>query len=108
VGRFDADTYVALVGAMDRHDIGRGRGGLEAALGTLAVSGTVVVGLGIEGDILFGPGQVRALLDAAERAGVRTIYEEIHSTKGHDAFLVEWEQLGAILQRALAGAVSTP
>jgi homoserine O-acetyltransferase/O-succinyltransferase len=108
VARFDSDTYVALVGAMDRHDIGRGRGGVEAALGALAAAGTAVVGLGIEGDILFGPGQVRTLVDAARRAGVRTVYEEIHSTKGHDAFLVEWDQLGAILQRALSGTVWAP
>jgi len=28
-------------------------------------------------------------------------YREIHSTKGHDAFLVEWEQLQTILTEAL-------
>ena len=30
-------------------------------------------------------------------------YREIHSTKGHDAFLVEWDQLTALLREALAG-----
>src|ERR1035437_9133074 len=34
--RFDPDTYRTLVLAMDAHDVGRGRGGLVAALQKLA------------------------------------------------------------------------
>jgi homoserine acetyltransferase len=33
---------------------------------------------------------------------VDATYLEIHSTKGHDAFLVEWDQLTVILRDALA------
>jgi homoserine O-acetyltransferase len=101
LGRFDPDTYVTLVGAMDSHDIGRGRGGTEAALATLNHGDTVLVGLGIEGDILFGPAQVQAVLAAARAAGLPTRYEELRSSKGHDAFLVEWERLTTIFRRAL-------
>ena len=36
VDRFDPATYRILVGAMDGHDIGRGRGGLDGALRRLA------------------------------------------------------------------------
>lgn len=101
VERFDPDTYRILVGVMDSHDIGRGRGGIATALSLLARGGTRVVGVGIPGDILYGPGQVRALLDSARRAGVQTRYREIVSTKGHDAFLVEWPQLAQILADTL-------
>jgi homoserine O-acetyltransferase len=101
INRFDPDTYVTLVGAMDSHDIGRGRGGVEAALATLRHRDTTLVGLGIEGDILFGPAQVQALLAAARAAGLPARYEELCSTKGHDAFLVEWDRLTAIFRRAL-------
>ena len=101
VDRFDPATYRILAGAMDRHDIGTGRGGLEAALRTLADAGTRLTGVGIEGDILYGPGQVRALVDAAAAAGIDARYRELRSPKGHDAFLVEWAQLGAILGEAL-------
>ena len=120
IGRFDPDTYVTLATAMDRHDIGRDRGGVEAALATLRAGagsgigtrtasdsrGTAVVGLGIEGDILFGPVQVRALVEAARAAGLPARYEELRSTKGHDAFLVEWDQLTEILRRALDEAAT--
>ena len=102
--RFDPDAYRVLVGAMDRHDVGRGRGGLEAALARLAEGGTGLTGIGIEGDILYGPPQVRAVVDAARRARVVARYREIRSTKGHDAFLVEWDQLRSLLREALQPA----
>jgi homoserine O-acetyltransferase len=100
--RFDPDTYRSLVAAMDRHDIGRGRGGVGAALALLAGAGTRLTGLGIEGDILYGPAQVRALVEAASAAGAVATYRELRSTKGHDAFLVEWSQLSDLLREALA------
>lgn len=102
VDRFDGDTYRVLAAAMDAHDIGAGRGGVEAALGALAASGVSLTGVGIEGDILYGPRQVRALVDAATASGVSARYREIRSDKGHDAFLVEWDQLAQILVEALA------
>jgi homoserine O-acetyltransferase/O-succinyltransferase len=104
VDRFDGDTYRILAGAMDRHDIGRDRGGIAAALGTLAAAGTRLTGLGIEGDILYGPAQVRHLVETAAAAGVEAVYRELRSTKGHDAFLVEWDQLADVLAEALASA----
>lgn len=100
--RFHPGSYQALVRAMNGHDIGRGRGGIASALHSLAVAGASLVGVGIEGDILYGPRQVRSLVDAARTVGLSADYREIHSDKGHDAFLVEWDQLAAILREALA------
>jgi len=99
--RFDDDTYRSLVLAMDTHDIGRDRGGVVAALQRLAAYGTRLTGVGIEGDILYGTTQVRAMVEAAKEAGMDAAYREILSTKGHDAFLVEWAQLKTILAEAL-------
>ncbi len=91
---------------MDRHDVGAGRGGIGPALAGLADHGTRLVGLGIEGDILYGPDQVRALVAAAAAEGAHARYLELRSSKGHDAFLVEWDQLadviGSVLGEALA------
>ncbi len=102
--RFDPATYRILAWAMDRHDIGEGRGGVAGGLRARSprpVSG--VTGIGIQDDILYGPRQVHELVDAATAAGVRPArYREISSTKGHDAFLVEWDQLGELLREALA------
>jgi homoserine O-acetyltransferase/O-succinyltransferase len=102
VDRFDAASYRVLVGAMDRHDIGAGRGGTSEALRTLAGSGTRLTGVAIEGDILYGPAQVRALVRDATAAGLASTYRHITSTKGHDAFLGEWDQLTTIFREVLA------
>jgi homoserine O-acetyltransferase len=103
VDRFDGDTYRILAGAMDLHDIGDGRGGIETALLALATNAVRLTGVGIQDDILYGPRQVHVLVDTALAAGVPATYREIRSDKGHDAFLVEWDQLRAIIDEALAG-----
>lgn len=93
LARFDAASYRALIDAMDAHDIGRGRGGTEAALRALAGDITAV---GIPGDLLYGAGEV-----AQWAALARARYREIQSTRGHDAFLLELDQVGDILRDAL-------
>jgi homoserine O-acetyltransferase len=106
VNRFDPDTYRTLVRVMDGHDIGRERGGAVAALRSLAGAGAALTGVGVTGDILYGPDQVGALVGSAAAAGVEAGYREIVSTKGHDAFLIEWDQLGAIVREALADGIA--
>ncbi|HEU4565950.1 MAG TPA: homoserine O-acetyltransferase [Gemmatimonadaceae bacterium] len=96
VARFDAATYVTLLDAMDAHDVGRGRGGVDAALRVLAGR---VVGVGIPGDLLYGADEVRRWTAAAGGD-----YREIESVHGHDAFLIEHEQVGRILREALDAA----
>ena len=104
--RFDADTYRVLVRVMDGHDVGRGRGGIVDAYRALGAAGAAVTGVGIPGDVLYGPDQVKALVAAATAAGVEARYREIDSTKGHDAFLVEWDQLAIIVGDALADGIA--
>jgi homoserine O-acetyltransferase/O-succinyltransferase len=103
VDRFDRDTYRVLAGAMDSHDIARDRGSEVDALRPLAATGARLLGLGITGDILYGPAQVARLVEAAVEAGVPATYHEIQSTKGHDAFLVEWPQMTDVVAGALRG-----
>jgi len=101
--RFDVDTYRVLVEAMDSHDVARGRGTTVDALRPLGRAGVRLTGIGVSGDLLYSPEQVGALVAAAAQAGLRSRYREIASSKGHDAFLVEWPQLTAHLREALEG-----
>jgi homoserine O-acetyltransferase/O-succinyltransferase len=101
IDRFDPATYRTLTGAMDRHDIGVAWGGFDGAFARLAEAGTRLTGVGIEDDILYGPRQVHLLVYGARDAGVDAHYREIRSTKGHDAFLVEWDQLTELIGEAL-------
>lgn len=89
--RYNAYSYHAILGAFDTHDVGRGRGGVAAALARITARTLVV---GITSDIVFTPREVRAL--SAMIPG--SSYREIDSPFGHDGFLVEHEQLNGILK----------
>jgi homoserine O-acetyltransferase/O-succinyltransferase len=94
VARFDAASYVALMRAMDLHDVGDwGTAGSETA----ARVGTVI-GVGVDTDILYLPAEVRDWTEAYRAAGANARYREIASAAGHDAFLIEWDQVEAILR----------
>lgn len=96
VDRFDAESYRALIDAMDTHDVGRGRGGIAAALAPVRDR---LTGVGIPGDLLYPAESVRAWTDAAS-----TAYAEVASPHGHDAFLLETAQVGQILRHAIDAA----
>lgn len=99
VQRFDADSYLSLMSSMDAHDVARGRGTVAEALAP--VRGRVI-GVGIQGDVLYSPRDVRGWVDAAGAE-----YRSIRSVHGHDAFLIELEQVSAILIDALQSAPVT-
>ena len=88
--RFDAYSYYYLADAVDSQNVGRGRGGEEAAL-SLVKARTVVVS--IDSDCIFPPEEVRRIADAVAGAD----YYQITSRFGHDGFLLEAEQLSEIL-----------
>lgn len=89
--RFNAYSYVTILDAFDTHDIGRGRGGISAALDRIDAPVLVV---GITTDIIFPPDELRRLAAALPQGH----YEEIESRLGHDGFLVENDQLNALIQ----------
>lgn len=93
VARFDAASYVALTRTMDLHDIGD----LTAAARETALRVSRVIGVGIDSDILYLPGEVRDWVSAYQAGGARAEYREIASLYGHDAFLIEWDQVERIL-----------
>ena len=95
VKRFDAYSYHAILDAFDTHDVGRGRGGMYAALSTIKAK-TLVIGLTT--DIVFPPSDMIALAARIPRAK----YAEIHSPFGHDGFLVEYLQLNALMKPFMA------
>jgi homoserine O-acetyltransferase len=90
--RFDANSYLAITKAMDLHDVGRGRGGEEAALARVQVP---VLSVGIDSDVLYPPHQQRAVAAALRLAGAPVQEVELTSPHGHDGFLIEIDQLGA-------------
>ena len=94
--RFDANTYIALTEAMNGHDVGRGRGGVAAALAAIKVPVLVV---SIETDRLFPPRLQEEIVALTPSAAP---LESISSPFGHDGFLIEVEVVGELLRKALA------
>ena len=96
--RFDANTYLILTEAMNSHDVGRDRGGVEAALGSIKIP---VIVVSIDTDRLFPPRLQQEIFELTPTAEAPDI---LVSPFGHDGFLVEVESVGAIIRRALARA----
>ena len=98
--RFDANSYITLVEAMNSHDIGRERGGVEKALASIKVRALVA---GIDSDRLF-PITGQQLI--AEHFGGKLVggkLRTIQSEYGHDGFLIEFETVGPLLRELLEG-----
>ncbi len=89
--RFSALSYLSVTKTMDSHNVGRNRGGIEAALGSIA-SKTLVIG--IQSDLLFPIDEQIELAAHIPNAQL----EIIDSPYGHDGFLIENEQITTLIQ----------
>jgi homoserine O-acetyltransferase len=98
VRRFDANSYLLITKAMDLHDLGRGRGGVDAAMTRVQAP---VLSYGVASDILYPLHQSQAIVEHARAAGLEARSVELDSPHGHDAFLIEHEQVGAPLRAFL-------
>ena len=95
VDRFDAGSYVVLTDALSSHDVGRGRGGVPAALRHCPMP--VVVG-GITSDRLY---PLRLHEELADLLRGFTGLIVVDSVYGHDGFLLETEAVGDLIRQTL-------
>ena len=93
--RFDAGSYVILTDALNRHDIGRGRGGMNAVLGECTVP---IMVAGVDSDILYPFHQQEHL---SRNLGNFIGLSKITSPTGHDGFLTETLQTRRIVEKFL-------
>lgn len=94
--RFDANSYITLVQAMNSHDVGRGRGGMREALSRVTARTLVV---GIDSDRLFPvEGQEKIASHLPDTIdGTEPVV--IESDFGHDGFLIENDAVSEQLRR---------
>ncbi|MEO8288416.1 MAG: homoserine O-acetyltransferase [Chloroflexota bacterium] len=100
VKRFDANSYLVLSRAMDLHDLGYGRGGIDEALRKVSHKTRTLV-IGISSDILFPTHLQKETAERLTAHGRHAEYTEIVSPWGHDAFLIEYDQLTEAIGRFL-------
>ena len=98
VRRFDANSYITLVSAMNSHDVGRDRGSVSEALGKITCPTMV---LGITTDRLFPLSGQKLIADSVSGELIGGELQVIDSEYGHDGFLIEIEAVGKRLEELL-------
>ncbi len=89
--RFNAFSYYFLTHVMDKHNVGRGRTSVQAALHSIKAKALVI---GINSDILFPPQEqelLAAYIPGAQLAIINSLY-------GHDGFLLEYDEITKLLE----------
>ena len=99
VRRFDANSYITLVSAMNSHDVGRDRGSVQEALSKITCPTLV---LGIDSDRLFPLSGQQLIAECISGELVGGKLQVIQSEFGHDGFLIELDEVGARLRMLLA------
>jgi homoserine O-acetyltransferase len=105
IKRFDANCYIAITRKLDTHDVSRGRLPLTAHYPTAAEQVRAALSqieqptliLGIQSDGLFTFAEQQELAAAIPNA----VLKSIESSEGHDAFLLEFEQVNRHLVKFL-------
>jgi homoserine O-acetyltransferase len=96
--RFDANSYLRIMHAMDEFDLAEKRGSLEATFADIEAKVLVVA---VSTDWLFPPGQSKEIANALLRAGKEVSYCMLHAPHGHDAFLVDVDHLVEVMKAFL-------
>ncbi|MBP6043340.1 MAG: homoserine O-acetyltransferase [Rhodoluna sp.] len=97
--RFDANSYIILVDAMNSHDIARGRESIENALSKITATTLVA---GITSDRLFPIDGQKVIADGITSKLIGDKLHVIESAFGHDGFLIEREVVGPLIAALLA------
>ncbi|CRK50018.1 Homoserine O-acetyltransferase [Rhodococcus sp. RD6.2] len=98
VATFDAGSFVALTHCANKHDVGRGRGGIAAALSSTAVP--TIVGA-IDSDRIMPLHQIMEMAELLPGCDGTRI---VNSPAGHDGFLTEVEWVTGLMGETLSMA----
>lgn len=96
VERFDANSYLYIIRAMDYYDAAAQWGGGDLVQACARIQAKVLV-VSFSSDWLYTPTQCREFAQALCRAGKPATYIDVPSRYGHDAFLVEDDAVGRLL-----------
>jgi homoserine O-acetyltransferase len=98
VNRFDANSYLYITKAMDYFDLTQAYGSLEKAF---AECKTRFLVISFSSDWLFPTYQSKEIISALRRVHADAIFTEIQTDYGHDAFLLESQQLSSLITNFL-------
>lgn len=93
--RFDPTAYGFITRAADMFDLGETHGSLAQAISRVRAK---VLAIGIDTDYLFPLDEQEEIVGRVKAAGGDAALGLISSEYGHDAFLIEWDQLNGLLR----------
>jgi homoserine O-acetyltransferase len=100
VERFDANSYLYIIRAMDYYDAAARWGAGDLVTACERIKSEILVA-SFSSDWLYTPEGCQELVHAICRTGKPVTYADIPSQYGHDAFLVETERVGKLLRASL-------
>ena len=105
LGRFDANSYVRLMGVWQHFDFLQevGADSYEEAFDRCLYQSYTV--FSIDSDVCFYPAEQADLLKVLKGAGISARRITVHSEKGHDSFLLEPELFAPFLIDALSSTL---
>lgn len=96
--KFDPMSYLYLAKAINIFDLSRGYASLEEAISRIKAKLFLI---SFREDRLFLPYEMQEIQDVCNKVNIDSSYEQIDSSYGHDAFLVEVEKFHHIIKKAL-------
>lgn len=94
VNRFDPNSYLYLLDAMNWHDIGHNRGGWQEAASQIRKPTLL---LSYDKDLIYEPKRIKSFADILPNS----TYHHTETNFGHDGFLTEYEKWGPIVREFL-------
>ena len=95
IQRFDANTYLYITKAMDYFDLAAGFPSLRASLRRAKAK---ILLIAFSSDWLFTPPEMKEIANALRNNGTDVTFLTIQSDYGHDAFLVESEEITKVIR----------
>ncbi|GGA63513.1 homoserine O-acetyltransferase [Ornithinibacillus halotolerans] len=92
--RFDPNSYLTLLQAMNSHDIGRDRGGWKEACKKYTCP---ILAISYEYDLIYDPNSIAEFASHTPNA----TYHHVSTKFGHDGFLTEFEKWSWMVQQFL-------
>jgi len=93
--RFQVSAYKMMNQLLKTIDITRNRGSFEEIVSKIEASIHII---GIDSDLFFTANENRETFEELKKLNKKVSYKEIESIHGHDAFLIEYEQLDNLLK----------
>ena len=99
VSRFDANSYIYIMRAIDMYDASEGYNSLYESFSRMNLKKALLISF--TSDWLFPSYQSEEVVSALRANNIKTTYQMIKSNYGHDSFLLKYKEMTPLIKRHL-------